>query len=169
MTLDFSHADNTAMSGWQRVREKESEMHIGVATLQFCVRMAEWGIFVLRGLGVSSTPSYLWIGRRISYYCYKTFLILLRQCIIHYLWGVLCVPHNKCWVLVSAGICLFVSYISDLLPMERMNFSFLGVNILQVQAVLLLLGGCEVPTGLSSSTLPCQHDDRVLCNFQLEY
>ncbi|XP_073004795.1 GATA transcription factor 18-like isoform X2 [Typha latifolia] len=32
--------------------------------------------------------------------------------------------------------------------------------LVKVQAVLLLLGGCEVPTGLSSSTLPCQHDDR---------
>ncbi|XP_072950970.1 GATA transcription factor 18-like isoform X4 [Typha angustifolia] len=39
-------------------------------------------------------------------------------------------------------------------------YVFDSVTPEKVQAVLLLLGGCEVPTGLSSSTLPCQHDDR---------
>lgn len=34
--------------------------------------------------------------------------------------------------------------------------------MLQVQAVLLLLGGCEVPTGAAGMTLSGQQDDRVI-------
>lgn len=36
------------------------------------------------------------------------------------------------------------------------------VIVMQVQAVLLLLGGCEVPSSISSTTLPDAQDEKVL-------
>ncbi|KAL0925893.1 hypothetical protein M5K25_004267 [Dendrobium thyrsiflorum] len=39
-------------------------------------------------------------------------------------------------------------------------YVFDSVTPEKVQAVLLLLGGCEVPTGISGSVLPCNQDDR---------
>ncbi|XP_008796631.2 GATA transcription factor 18-like [Phoenix dactylifera] len=39
-------------------------------------------------------------------------------------------------------------------------YVFDSVTPEKVQAVLLLLGGCEVPTGIAGMTLPCHQDDR---------
>lgn len=39
-------------------------------------------------------------------------------------------------------------------------YVFDSVTPEKVQAVLLLLGGCEMPTGISGSALPCSQDDR---------
>ncbi|RWW31161.1 hypothetical protein GW17_00004229 [Ensete ventricosum] len=41
-------------------------------------------------------------------------------------------------------------------------YVFDSVSPEKVQAVLLLLGGCEVPTGAAGMTLSCQQDDRVV-------
>ncbi|XP_039140722.1 GATA transcription factor 18-like isoform X1 [Dioscorea cayenensis subsp. rotundata] len=41
-------------------------------------------------------------------------------------------------------------------------YVFDSVSPEKVQAVLLLLGGCEVPTGIAGMTLPCHQDDKGL-------
>nr|CAD1841795.1 unnamed protein product [Ananas comosus var. bracteatus] len=47
-------------------------------------------------------------------------------------------------------------------------YVFDSVTPEKVQAVLLLLGGCEVPTGIASMALPAQQDERYSLNIRLQ-